>query len=165
MKQLLKGLNEAHANGFACSVWDHIWPHGIKDIFHLYSDHIPKILYIPNPRVDNSITNVEDVSKVPTGKKVSYDVCMFNAISPDGHEKTMDGETYPFPIMHTYLEKIYDAFGPNRMFWGTDITKMPCSWKQCVTMFTEEASWLRTNHHELVMGEALCNWWGWERSH
>ena len=72
-------------------------------------------------------------------------------------------ETYPFPMMHTYLEKIYDAFGPNRMFWGTDITKMPCSWKQCVTMFTEEASWLRTDDHELVMGEALCKWWGWKR--
>ena len=24
----------------------------------------------------------------------------------------------------------YDAFGPQRMFWGTDITKMPCSWRQ-----------------------------------
>ena len=28
------------------------------------------------------------------------------------------------------------------MFWGTDITKMPCSWRQCVTMFTEELPWL-----------------------
>ena len=53
------------------------------------------------------------------------------------------GEAYPFPAMHTYLRQIYDAFGPHRMFWGTDITKMPCSWRQCVTMFTEELPWLR----------------------
>ncbi len=51
-------------------------------------------------------------------------------------------EAYPFPAMHTYLRQIYDAFGPHRMFWGTDITKMPCSWRQCVTMFTEELPWL-----------------------
>ena len=51
-------------------------------------------------------------------------------------------EAYPFPTMHTYLRQIYDAFGPHRMFWGTDITKMPCSWHQCVTMFTEELPWL-----------------------
>ena len=46
-------------------------------------------------------------------------------------------EAYPFPAMHTYLRMIYDAFGPSRMFWGTDITKMRCSWRQCVAMFTE----------------------------
>ena len=36
-------------------------------------------------------------------------------------------EAYPFRSMHDYLRQIYDAFGPQRMFWGTDITKMPCS--------------------------------------
>jgi len=51
------------------------------------------------------------------------------------------------------------------MFWGTDISKMPCSWKQCVTMFTEELPWLRGSDLELVMGDVLCAWWGWERKH
>ena len=57
---------------------------------------------------------------------------------------------------------IYDAFGPARMFWGTDITKMPCSWRQCVTMFTE-SSWLSGRDKELVMGQAVCAWWGWNQ--
>ena len=39
---------------------------------------------------------------------------------------------------------LYDVFGPERMFWGTDITRMPCSWRQCVTMFTEALPWLTT---------------------
>jgi predicted TIM-barrel fold metal-dependent hydrolase len=73
-------------------------------------------------------------------------------------------EAYPFPIMQTYLRRIYDAFGPQRMFWGTDISKMPCTWQQCVTMFTEELPWLSENDKRLVMGEALCAWWGWQRS-
>jgi predicted TIM-barrel fold metal-dependent hydrolase len=72
-------------------------------------------------------------------------------------------EPYPFPGMHTYLRQIYDAFGPQRMFWGTDITKMPCSWRQCVTMFTEELPWLRGRDLQLVMGDAICAWWGWDR--
>ena len=57
-----------------------------------------------------------------------------------------------------------DAFGPHRMFWGTDITKMPCSWRQCVTMFTEELPWLSEEDKRLIMGEALCAWWGWDRT-
>ena len=73
-------------------------------------------------------------------------------------------EPYPFPTMQAYLRQIYDAFGPHRMFWGTDITKMPCSWHQCVTMFTEELPWLSEQDKRLVMGEALCRWWGWDRS-
>ena len=72
-------------------------------------------------------------------------------------------ESYPFPTMQNYLEQIYDAFGPHRTFWGTDITKMPCSWKKCITMFTEEARWLNTNDRKLVMGDAICEWWGWSR--
>jgi predicted TIM-barrel fold metal-dependent hydrolase len=68
---------------------------------------------------------------------------------------------YPFKSMHPYLRQIYDAFGPARMFWGTDITKMPCSWRQCVTMFTEELPWLPDRDKDLVMGQAVCAWWGW----
>jgi predicted TIM-barrel fold metal-dependent hydrolase len=72
-------------------------------------------------------------------------------------------EAYPFPAMHQYLRQIFDAFGPHRMFWGTDISKMPCSWRQCVTMFTEELPWLSDQDKALIMGDALCAWWGWDR--
>src|SRR6266852_5159182 len=71
-------------------------------------------------------------------------------------------EAYPYRNIHGHIRKLYDAFGPERMFWGTDITRMPCSWKQCVTMFTEELSWLSAKDKELIMGRALCNWLDWK---
>ena len=70
-------------------------------------------------------------------------------------------DAYPFRSFHPHLHRVFDAFGPDRMFWGTDITRMPCSWRQCVTVFTEELPWLKGRDLELVMGEALCNWVGW----
>ena len=73
-------------------------------------------------------------------------------------------EAYPFPALHPYLRQVFDAFGPHRMFWGTDISKMPCSWHQCVTMFTEELPWLKGHDLDLVMGDALCARWGWNRT-
>jgi predicted TIM-barrel fold metal-dependent hydrolase len=73
------------------------------------------------------------------------------------------GEAYPYPTMQRYLKQIFDAFGAGRMFWGTDITKMPCSWRQCVSMFTEELPWLTGRDRELVMGKGICDWWGWRR--
>ncbi len=68
---------------------------------------------------------------------------------------------YPFSNIHNYLHQIYDAFGPERMFWGTDITRMPCSWRECVTLFTEELPWLSEGDKELIMGRAFCQWLGW----
>jgi predicted TIM-barrel fold metal-dependent hydrolase len=71
-------------------------------------------------------------------------------------------QPYPYRNIHTYIQQIYDAFGPERTFWGTDITRMPCSWRQCVTMFTEELPWLSGRDQELVMGRAFCTWLDWK---
>jgi len=73
------------------------------------------------------------------------------------------GHAYPFADIHDNLHRLYDAFGPARFFWGTDITRMPCPWRQCVTLFTEELSWLKGRDLELVMGRAVCDWLGWKR--
>lgn len=70
-------------------------------------------------------------------------------------------EPYPFRSIHGYLERIFDAFGPERFFWGSDVTRMPCPWRQVVTLFTEELPWLKGRDLELVMGEALCRWLDW----
>jgi predicted TIM-barrel fold metal-dependent hydrolase len=73
----------------------------------------------------------------------------------------MTSEPYPFRNLHAPLRAIYDAFGPNRMFWGTDITRLATPWRQCVTLFTDELPWLGARDKELIMGRALCDWLGW----
>jgi predicted TIM-barrel fold metal-dependent hydrolase len=70
-------------------------------------------------------------------------------------------ESYPFRNIQDGLHRIFDAYGPERMFWGTDITRMPCSYRQCVTFFTEELPWLKGRELEDVMGRGLCEWIGW----
>lgn len=70
-------------------------------------------------------------------------------------------EAYPFPDVHGHIRRVYDAFGPRRMFWGTDWTRLPCSWRQAVTLFTEELSWLSASDREWIMGTGICEWLGW----
>jgi len=72
-------------------------------------------------------------------------------------------QPYPHRNIHGYLRQIVEAFGPDRCFWGTDITRMPCSYRQCVTMFTEEPDWLKARDLERVMGAAFVDWLGWKR--
>lgn len=78
-----------------------------------------------------------------------------------GPQYVTDG--YPFASLQPRYRAIYDAFGPRRMFWGTDITRMPCTWRQCVTHFTEHTPWLSDADRGLIMGQAICDWLGWKR--
>jgi len=69
---------------------------------------------------------------------------------------------YPFRNLHDYVRRIYDAFGPQRMFWGSDLTRVKnASYRQCVTLFTGEMPWLSTGDLEWIMGRALCKWLDW----
>src|SRR5258708_5446887 len=74
-------------------------------------------------------------------------------------------DAYPFKSMHDRIHRLYDAYGPERLFWGTDITRLSnCTWRQAVTMFTEELPWLSENDKTLIMGEAFCRWFNWRPS-
>ena len=70
-------------------------------------------------------------------------------------------EPYPYRRLHPFLKRVFDAFGPHRFFWGTDMTGIPCTYRQAVTLFTEELPWLRGDDLGWVMGRALCEWLGW----
>jgi len=70
-------------------------------------------------------------------------------------------EPYPFPGLHAHIRRVYDAFGPRRTLWGTDWTRLPCPWRQAVTLFTEELPWLSGQDKEWIMGRAICEWLGW----
>src|SRR5262249_42604439 len=71
-------------------------------------------------------------------------------------------EPYPYRNIHGHLQKIYDAFGPQRMFCGTDTKRLACWGRQFVTMFPEELPALKGRDQELVMGRALCEWLNWK---
>jgi len=70
-------------------------------------------------------------------------------------------EPYPFPTLHPQIHRVVDAFGPQRIFWGTDLSQMPCSYRQAVTLFTEELDFLSAQDKEWIMGRALAHWLRW----
>ena len=71
-------------------------------------------------------------------------------------------DTYPYRALHPYLRRVYDAFGPKRIFWGTDFARLKCTYRQALTMYTEEIPWLTTEDKEWIMGRGLCEWLRWE---
>jgi predicted TIM-barrel fold metal-dependent hydrolase len=68
---------------------------------------------------------------------------------------------YPFEPLLPYLRKIYDAFGPRRMFWGTDLARLPCTYQQAIRFFSEEIPWFTADDKAWIMGRGLCEWLDW----
>ncbi len=66
-------------------------------------------------------------------------------------------EPYPFRDMTVYLQRVFDAYGPERCYWGTDITNSfgKATYRQRVTHFTEELSFLSESDKDWVMGRAI----------
>ena len=69
---------------------------------------------------------------------------------------------YPYKELHGHIRRVYDAFGPQRMFWGTDLSRSPIPYRQHVTMFTEEIPWLTASDKDWIMGRSVCEWLGWK---
>jgi predicted TIM-barrel fold metal-dependent hydrolase len=70
-------------------------------------------------------------------------------------------DAYPYRWLHPHLKKVFDAYGPRRCFWGSDLSRLRGSYRECVTMFTEEMPWLLPADLEWIMGRGLCEWINW----
>ena len=70
-------------------------------------------------------------------------------------------DAYPYRSLHGYIRRAYDAFGPKRLFWGSDLSRSPIPYRQHVTMFTEEIPWLSADVKDWMMGRGVCEWFGW----
>jgi predicted TIM-barrel fold metal-dependent hydrolase len=72
---------------------------------------------------------------------------------------------YPYRSTQPYVRRLIEAFGPRRAFWGTDLSAMlsrtTCTYRQAVTMFTEEMKFLSADDLEWIMGRALAECLSW----
>ena len=64
---------------------------------------------------------------------------------------------YPWRDMIPHLHRIFDAFGPQRCYWETDMTNSfaKATYRQRVTCFTEELDFLSEADKDWVMGRAI----------
>jgi L-fuconolactonase len=70
-------------------------------------------------------------------------------------------EPFPFPTLHPHLQRIIGGFGAERCLWGSDLTRLPCSYGDWVRTITEAASYLSEHEKALIMGGSLAEWLGW----
>jgi predicted TIM-barrel fold metal-dependent hydrolase len=76
---------------------------------------------------------------------------------------TYSFDPYPYRDMTPFIRRLYDAFGPQRCHWGTDMTNSfaTATYRQRITHFTEELQFLSEDDKDWIMGRAIMarlNW-------
>jgi L-fuconolactonase len=99
-----------------------------------------------------AFASLSEVLKLARHPNVGVKASMLPALS---------SEPYPYRNIHDHAHAAFDAFGPKRFFWGSNLSRLSCSYRQAVTLFTEELPWLSGQDLEWVMGRALCEWIKW----
>ena len=72
-------------------------------------------------------------------------------------------EPYPFRDALPYIRRLFDAYGPQRCYWGTDITNSfaRATYRQRITHFTQELPFLSEDDKDWIMGRAVLARLGW----
>ena len=76
---------------------------------------------------------------------------------------TYSSEDYPYRDMNVHIRRMFDAYGPRRCYWGTDVTNSlaKATYRQRITHFTEALGFLSEEDKDWVMGRAILarlNW-------
>ena len=72
-------------------------------------------------------------------------------------------EPYPWRDMTTHLHRVFDAYGPRRCYWGTDITNSfaKASYAQRIAHM-EELTFLSEDDKDWILGRAILQRLSWK---
>jgi predicted TIM-barrel fold metal-dependent hydrolase len=72
-------------------------------------------------------------------------------------------QPYPFDDMKPHLRRLFDAYGPRRCFWGSDMTNNfgKATYRQRIAHFTETLDFLSEADKAWVMGRAILERLRW----
>jgi len=97
--------------------------------------------------------------KIPTAIGASVALARFPNVSVKlSSAPAYSSEAYPYRDMTESIKRLYEAYGPRRCFWGTDMTNSfaKATYRQRIEHFTNELSFLSEDDKDWVMGRAIA---------
>lgn len=72
-------------------------------------------------------------------------------------------EPYPYRAMNVQIRRVFDAFGPRRCYWETDITQTlkEGGYRHRIAHFTQELDFLSEGDKDWIMGRAILERLKW----
>lgn len=73
----------------------------------------------------------------------------------------LEAEGPPYPSITEAVYRLVDAFGADRVFFGSDLSRLPVPYADLVATFTDHLPELSGTERAMVCGGALAGWLRW----
>jgi predicted TIM-barrel fold metal-dependent hydrolase len=77
------------------------------------------------------------------------------------HLWSLSREPYPYRDTHAQVRKLYDAFGPERLMWGSDwpLVERYCGYGRALALYRAEIEFLSEEDRRWILGRTALRLW------
>jgi predicted TIM-barrel fold metal-dependent hydrolase len=70
-------------------------------------------------------------------------------------------EPYPFRDIQPFIRRIFDTYGPRRLAWGSDLSRLKSSYRECLDHVRESLDFLSAEDKGWILGKTLAKVLNW----
>jgi L-fuconolactonase len=77
------------------------------------------------------------------------------------HLWSLSRENYPYRDTYDHVKRLYDAFGPQRLMWGTDwpLVEGYCGYGRALALFRDEIKFFTNEDRRWILGQTALKLW------
>jgi predicted TIM-barrel fold metal-dependent hydrolase len=77
------------------------------------------------------------------------------------HTWTVSKQPYPYRDTYDQVHKLYDAYGPQRLMWGTDwpLVQGYCGYAKALAIVRDEMKFLNEEDKRWILGKTIERVW------
>jgi predicted TIM-barrel fold metal-dependent hydrolase len=81
------------------------------------------------------------------------------------HLWLLSKQEYPYRDTHDQVHRLYDAFGPQRLMWGTDWPGVEdyCGYGRALALYRDEIKFFNDDDRRWILGETALKLWPFEK--
>jgi predicted TIM-barrel fold metal-dependent hydrolase len=80
------------------------------------------------------------------------------------HLWSLSREAYPYRDTHDQVRRLYDAFGPQRLMWGTDWPAVEtfCGYGKALALYRDEIKFFNDDDRNWILGQTARKLWSFD---
>jgi L-fuconolactonase len=70
-------------------------------------------------------------------------------------------EEFPFSFIQAQIRRVIDAFGVERVMWGSDLSRLTCGYQEWLSIFMGDFGFISASERGWILGRSLAMWLRW----
>jgi len=119
------------------------------------ADAFPQLTVVIDHMADSPLGQPEELNKLIALKRHPK---LFVKIS---HTWSLSKQPYPYADSQAQVRRLYDAFGPRRLMWGTDwpLVENHCGYAKALALVRDEMQFLNEEDKSWILGRTIEQVW------